>query len=352
MSKKNNTRSSTGAGDNINSTFMKKPVLSAEDTKSTPVSDKNKPPIARLNETVAMQAQQIEELFSLLKVSPNATDLSQKVDKQGTIINTLTKSMDGISALEAKVKIHGDQLSSLVTELSKRDKIIDSTFQSLEKRICRLEGELQLANSKMFVMDRVSNELRNQLVDAQQYSRRYSCILAGIDKPYNESPQSLKAEVSKVICAANSPVTLADVDKFHRNGPIDGNKQEIIVRFKSHAAKESFYKERKTIETTAKIRPSLAPERKRLLNESINFIKEVYADSNMENPPDFVYADVHGNLKLKMSKKTKKGFFFNFNSIEQLRFLINVNQEYLDRPPVKDRANEADDDDMGFGAFC
>ena len=352
MSKKNNTRSSTGAGDNINSTFMKKPVLSAEDTKSTPVSDKNKPPIARLNETVAMQAQQIEELFSLLKVSPNATDLSQKVDKQGTIINTLTKSMDGISALEAKVKIHGDQLSSLVIELSKRDKIIDSTFQSLEKRICRLEGELQLANSKMFVMDRVSNELRNQLVDAQQYSRRYSCILAGIDKPYNESPQSLKAEVSKVICAANSPVTLADVDKFHRNGPIDGNKQEIIVRFKSHAAKESFYKERKTIETTAKIRPSLAPERKRLLNESINFIKEVYADSNMENPPDFVYADVHGNLKLKMSKKTKKGFFFNFNSIEQLRFLINVNQEYLDRPPVKDRANEADDDDMGFGAFC
>ena len=83
-----------------------------------------------------------------------------------------------------------------------------------------------------------------------------------------------------------------------------------------------------------------------------NFINEVYADSNMENPPDFVYADVHGNLKLKMSKKTKKGFFFNFNSIEQLRFLINVNQEYLDRPPVKDRANEADDDDMGFGAFC
>ena len=352
MSKKNNTRSSTGAGDNINSTFMKKPVLPAEDTKSTPVSDKNKPPIARLNETVAMQAQQIEQLFSLLKVSPNATDLPQKVDKQGTIINTLTKSMDGISALEAKVKIHGDQLSSLVTELSKRDKIIDSTFQSLEKRISRLEGEIQFANSKIFVMDRVSNELRNQLVDAQQYSRRYSCILAGIDKPYNESPQSLKAEVSKVICAANSPVTLADVDKFHRNGPIDGNKQEIIVRFKSHAAKESFYKERKTIETTAKIRPSLAPERKRLLNESINFIKEVYADSNMENPPDFVYADVHGNLKLKMSKKTKKGFFFNFNSIEQLRFLINVNQEYLDRPPVKDRANEADDDDMGFGAFC
>ena len=352
MSKKNNTRSSTGAGDNINSTFMKKPVLSAEDTKSTPVSDKNKPPIARLNETVAMQAQQIQELFSLLKVSPNATDLSQKVDKQGTIINTLTKSMDGISALEAKVKIHGDQLSSLVIELSKRDKIIDSTFQSLEKRISRLEGEIQFANSKIFVMDRVSNELRNQLVDAQQYSRRYSCILAGIDKPYNESPQSLKAEVSKVICAANSPVTLADVDKFHRNGPIDGNKQEIIVRFKSHAAKESFYKERKTIETTAKIRPSLAPERKRLLNESINFINEVYADSNMENPPDFVYADVHGNLKLKMSKKTKKGLFFNFNSIEQLRFLINVNQEYLDRPPVKDRANEADDDDMGFGVFC
>ena len=138
MSKKNNTRSSTGAGDNINSTFMKKPVLSAEDTKSTPVSDKNKPPIARLNETVAMQAQQIQELFSLLKVSPNATDLPQKVDKQGTIINTLTKSMDGISALEAKVKIHGDQLSSLVTELSKRDKIIDSTFQSLEKRIGRI----------------------------------------------------------------------------------------------------------------------------------------------------------------------------------------------------------------------
>jgi hypothetical protein len=142
------------------------------------------------------------------------------------------------------------------------------------------------------------------------------------------------------------------VDKFHRNGPIDGKNQEIIVRFKSHAAKEIFYKERKNIDTRIKIRPSLAPGRKRLLNESVNFVNDVYSNSNMENPPDFVYADVHGNLKLKMTKKTKKGLFFNFNSLEQLRFLIDVNQDHLDRSPVVDRANDADPNDMGFGAFC
>ena len=76
------------------------------------------------------------------------------------------------------------------------------------------------------------------------------------------------------------------------------------------------------------------------------------ADVNMQNPPDFVYADVHGNLKLKMKKKTKRGLFFNFNSLEQLRALVASNQEHLDSPPVVERPNEADPDDMGFGIFC
>ena len=46
-----------------------------------------------------------------------------------------------------------------------------------------------------------------------------------------------------------------------------------------------------------------------------------YNDANLSNPPRFVYADMHGNLKLKMRT------FFSFTSIAGLCATIEKNQE-------------------------
>ena len=45
---------------------------------------------------------------------------------------------------------------------------------------------------------------------------------------------------------------MEDVDKLHRVGPPKQGKQDIIVRFKSHTAKENFFKRKKIYIKTLK----------------------------------------------------------------------------------------------------
>ena len=176
-------------------------------------------------------------------------------------------------------------------------------------------------NALQAVRDRVTDELKMQLVDLQQYTRRYSAIVHGIQKNEKESYHTLKTHVEDILDEVNSETIYNDVDKFHRIGRIENGYQDIVIRFKSHTAKENFYEKRKQIKRKGiKIRPSLAPERKKLLNEANKAIEDY---TNIINPPDFVYADIHGNLKVKMKHRDLKNrLFFKFRSITDLNEVI------------------------------
>ena len=155
---------------------------------------------------------------------------------------------------------------------------------------------------------------------------------------------------------------MGDVDKFHRNGPYRDGEQEVIVRFKSHAAKEAFYRARKTKENNnIKIRPSLSPNSKLLLNAAVTHLEE-YNDNyeKMTNRPEFVFANIHGELQVKFQKNysKKRGMFISFNSIQDLSCII-ANAQHPDqdrlthaaRAEYDDGVESNSDDDMGFGLF-
>ena len=95
---------------------------------------------------------------------------------------------------------------------------------------------------------------------------------------------------------AASSTKMEDVDKLHRVGPPKQGKQDIIVRFKSHTAKENFFRRKEYIKNIG-VRPSLAPERSKLLEEAITM--------------------------LEVEKRT----FFSFTSIVGLCATIEKNQE-------------------------
>ena len=87
--------------------------------------------------------------------------------------------------------------------------------------------------------------------------------------------------MKKVLDEANSTTTIDDVDKFHRVGPKKDDKQDIIVGFKSHTAKENVYLKRKSVRWGVKIRPSLAPGRKALLDEATQLVDEYCEDPTL-----------------------------------------------------------------------
>ena len=100
----------------------------------------------------------------------------------------------------------------------------DNVIKSLEKKLIHLESEMCKSNSLLLIRERVTDELKEQLVNLQQYSRRHSAIIAGVEKRDRESYTDLLKDVTDIINEADSSTTLNDVDKFHRIGPIKEKK--------------------------------------------------------------------------------------------------------------------------------
>ena len=54
-------------------------------------------------------------------------------------------------------------------------------------------------------------------------------------------------------------------------------------------------------------------------------IRDRYNDgpsAALSNPPEFVLANVHGNLLVKFKQETDDGLFIRFNSLEELREVL------------------------------
>ena len=231
-----------------------------------------------------------------------------------------TKVKMTIAQLQEVVEKQEIVIQKLTDDAIRKDELI----KTMEEKLAKLEGQISIESSLRYVRDRVTDELKQQLTNLQQYTRRYSAVISGIETVGNESLDTLRKEVENILTEANSSTTINDVDKFHRVGPKKDNVQDVIVRFKSHTAKENFFLSRKEIKKRGvKVRPSLAPARRELLEEAIEFLQDYESrDYQVNNMPHFVYADMHGNLKLKMSHAVNGRMFFNFNSIVELSALI------------------------------
>ena len=228
-------------------------------------------------------------------------------------------------------------------------------------------------NARFSVRDHVVEALKGEINRLQQYTRRYSVVVAGIEKKKDETPESLREEVLKLVADVDSTSKEADIDKFHRNGRVhNGNEQEIIVRFKSHAAKEAFYRARKTLPPSRrgiKIRPSLSPNQKNLLRDAQSLVEEFSLNEETVNPVEYVFANIHGEIQAKMKKNFRGSPFLFFNSVKELTcrlqeaqavketndFFHEVSSRYDVHSGHSGRPNQlpesVDVDDMGFDNF-
>ena len=264
-----------------------------------------------------------------------------------------------------------DVLESDVHYQSMYNLLQNDKIKQLEKRIVNLEGELMKVNARFSVRDHIIEALKGEIHRLQQYTRRYSVVVAGIEKEKDETPESLREEVLKLVADVDSTSKEADIDKFHRNGRVyNGNEQEIIVRFRSHAAKEAFYRARKTLPPSrrgVKIRPSLSLNQKNLLRDAQSLVEEYCLNDETVNPVEYVFANIHGEIQAKMKKKFRGSPFISFNSLKELTWRLQEAQAVKEANDVFHEASsrydihsrtfnqspvgetEDTNDDMGFG---
>ena len=260
-----------------------------------------------------------------------------------------------INDLEYQVQSHS------VYNLVQNDKI-----HQLEQRVNSLEGQLMVVHSRFSVRDHIIDGLKGEIQRLQQFTRRYTVSVTGIEKKRDEDPESLRQEVLNLVNDVTSTTTEQDIDKFHRNGRTfnNGKDQEILIRFKSHSAKEAFYRGRKTLPPArkgVKIRPSLSTNQQNLLREAQTLVDDFQFREEIKNPVDFVFANIHGETQVKFKNKFRGNLFATFRSLKDLICILNqaqavkeTDQKFYEFSSWADDGHLSDsgsEDDMGFNNF-
>jgi hypothetical protein len=268
---------------------------------------------------------------STAKIEANNVELTNDTATPDHFEHLLDHPDHTKSASQSSIDTFTDS-SELWKTIATQQKQIDLLIGKMDdqaSKLSKLEGEVMLLKAETCIKEQVSKRLQMEVSRLQQYTRRYSVSISGIEKRRFEKQEDLKKDVEDIITEVDSAVTVEDVDKFHRNGRVKDGQQEIIIRFKSHAAKEAFYKARKTLPNNrrfVKIRPSLGPHQKKLLHDANDLLANMYSlvADHWRNHPEFVMADVHGNIQIKFKEKTVKNgsLFVKFESVEEMAKII------------------------------
>ena len=284
---------------------------------------------------------QEQHVFANPSLSITTMEGTTSDDNTGTSGVTTAELISRVAAQQRKIYL-------LERELEERD----NKFARINDRLDALEKQAAETKTIFHMKDIVIDRLRLEVTKLQQYTRRYSVEVSGIEKKRNKEEDlvHLTSEVESILQDVDAGVTMDDVDKYHRNGPLREGKQDIIIRFKAHSSKELVYKGRKKVRSPdIKIRPSLSEANRRLLDNARNHLQTFHdGDSKLPNPPHFVLANIHGLIQLKMTEEHDGQLFFPINSMSDLVNTItrcNHTDEHDERFDVSDSESESEEED-------
>ena len=201
-------------------------------------------------------------------------------------------------------------------------------MNSLEQTVLELlplKDKVEKLNDRNAVLNTVTGELSKEVERLQQYSWRNCIVIEGIKLHRNETIESLEGKVQSAVIedlGISKSEYDSEFDKTHRIGPVrNNNEQRVIVRFKKHSMCEKIYAQRKKSKKI-KVKPSLTNFRLKTLNST----KERFEKSNHV---DFIYADIHGNLKIRFKNAVHGRFVYTFYDEAELSELIFTSRTWI-----------------------
>ena len=261
--------------------------------------------------------------------TPTATS-TKKNSMRSMLLATLVNAPSTASATPVQQASHVDQISDLPTLPNENNASLEEQLKQqqllinkLMSRINALESHVQLLGGKIATQESVSNLLEQKTDNLEAYSRRPCTILSGIQKLKKESQGNIKTSVLENLQKTGLPLEEIErnIDKPHRVGRFDHETQTqptaIIVKFRTHSFKEKIYHQRQKLVKGIKnkISPSLTKRRSDILQQVQHIIKEESSDDspNEEDIVKFAFADVHGTLKIVLTKSYKNRHVFAFH---------------------------------------
>lgn len=215
-----------------------------------------------------------------------------------------------------KINNNNNNVNQQLSNLQNEVKQLKDELANQKKRSTDLESRVQSLESFKTINERVTEKLKREVDRLDQYGRRSNVTIKYVPLPEgNEEETALANTINNILSKDLGLANAAkDIDKMHRVGkPKTHNgvrQQNVIVRFKSHATRYRVYNARRKAKKV-KICPNLTKIRNDVLYNAVQMTNEV-------DGVDFVLADIHGDLKVKLRDKFEEKDFFKFETIQEL----------------------------------
>ena len=194
-------------------------------------------------------------------------------------------------------------------------------YDELVQKVKALENRLVILENKNAVLETVTSNLEKELDRLDQYGRRSNVILRNLEFPAGKEDATVIEQTVKEIVTnqLNLPEAADEIDKVHRVGKKKDHQgktcQNVIVRFKSHRSRYSVYRNRSRLQNDIKMNPNLTKKRGSMLHDSSELVKDVAG-------VDFTFANIHGDLCVRLTAARNGDHVFTFHSIAELRKIL------------------------------
>ena len=207
---------------------------------------------------------------------------------------------------------HNTLTSSAQTTMKSQDEIV----AELTARIAKLEKTVERLQSELVITKNVNDILTNEVDDLQQYQWRQCLVIDGLQATPNETISQVTQKAENALAQhlqLDPDEVVNQIDKCHRIGPLkDDGTQSTIVRFKSHSFREkACVNRKKCTDRNIKIKLSLTRRRRKTLTYA-------YKISDKLHNVNFIYADIHGNLKLRLNEPINNKIVYPFRDKQEL----------------------------------
>ena len=209
-----------------------------------------------------------------------------------------------------------------ISELKKLVEVLQGRISSLENKVETLENKVVVLESTLELSQNTSDKLSAEVDNMHQYSRRNCLIALGILIKHGESTADLKRSIEKNVLkdvVVSKEFFDSEFDKVPRIGAADGDKQNVIVRFRSHQFPiELYYAQKKIKNKKIRLKPSLTKKKTALLR---NITEKIETNENYCDTVKFCYSGFNGNIKVRLHELHKCKYvdtIANVNKIETL----------------------------------
>ena len=288
------------------------------------------------------------KLYLSTIINNSAEELKTEISLLRTSVESKNKQISDLQSTTASLKVTIDELKSTVNE--KNDQI-----SALNIKVVEVVRRSVLLSSKLAESH---DSLSNSIDDLEQYGRKNSLRVEGIEVSQNETNADLTIKVAKALNSLGAKVTSTDFFRLHRSSGSRTTKDgrvvsQCIVKFNSWAARSRAYGTRFIGTRTDRlkkpyfVRLDLTRRRLDLLMQAQNLLED--------HPTTHAFADSECKLAVK-NRDTEKKWPFN-TAAELNAILSSIGAPTMPVPiPIvsleaPDAQDEIGSDDRGMAAL-